>query len=308
VKKVYLYIIISAMLFGTMNTALKLGQNVLDPIQLTFLRFLIGGLVLLPPAVIELRSKERLSVREWLYMALLGFINVTVSMLLFQFGVNNMNASTSAVLFCINPVFTMLFACTLTDEVFTRNRLIAVLVAAAGFVAMARPWDLEPGNTLIGCLFMLLSAVTFSLYSVLGKKMIRRTGAISMTSFTFIIGSLFLLVPLAATGRPIVAGVTANLPLVLYVGIMVTGVGYLLYFMAIRGSDASTGSIVFFLKPAIAPVVAVVVLGEVLHLNSFVGIALILVSSCINMRESRRLAGTPCEKSERLAAARAART
>ena len=38
----------TAFLFGTMEIALKIGGNTFDPLQLTGLRFLIGGLVLLP--------------------------------------------------------------------------------------------------------------------------------------------------------------------------------------------------------------------------------------------------------------------
>jgi drug/metabolite transporter (DMT)-like permease len=61
--------------------------------------------------------------------------------------------------------------------------------------------------------------------------------------------------------------------------------------MAIRWSDASTGSIVFFLKPAIAPVVAVIVLHEVLLWNSYLGIALMLAASYVNLRESKKISG-----------------
>jgi drug/metabolite transporter (DMT)-like permease len=135
---------------------------------------------------------------------------------------------------------------------------------------------------------MLLSAIAFSLYSVLSKSMIKKAGAVTTTSLSFILGSLALLIPIVIMHKPIVAGISQNIPILLYVGICVTGLGYLFYFMAIKGSDASTGSIVFFLKPAIAPVVAVIVLHEVLLWNSFLGIALMLIASYVNLRESRK--------------------
>ncbi len=50
-KKAYIFVILTAFLFGTMEVACKLAGSELDPFQLTFLRFAIGGLILLPFAV-----------------------------------------------------------------------------------------------------------------------------------------------------------------------------------------------------------------------------------------------------------------
>lgn len=291
-KKVYICIVFSAFLFGTMNVSLKIAGASFDPLQLTFIRFLIGGLILLPFAMPDLkRGRIKLHGKDLLYLLFLGVICIPISMILFQLGIDNMNASTSAVLFCINPIFTMIFACTLSNEKFTRGRAAAVIIAAAGFIFMAKPWDLDPGNTIKGCVLMLLSAITFSLYSVLGKSMIKKVGAVTTTSMSFIFGSIVLLIPIMIMGRPVLAGIAQNIPIILYVGILVTGLGYLLYFMAIRWSDASTGSIVFFLKPAIAPVVAVIVLHEVLLWNSYLDIALMLAASYVNLRESKKISG-----------------
>ena len=74
------------------------------------------------------------------------------------------------------------------------------------------------------------------------------------------------------------AGVGDNILLVLYVGIFVTGLGYFCYFMAIKASDASTGSLAFFLKPAIAPVMAVIFMQETILWNTYVGLDLILAA------------------------------
>lgn len=57
-KKVVAYILISALLFSTMEVVLKLAGNQLDAFQITFIRFLIGGLFLLPLAIFEIK-KER---------------------------------------------------------------------------------------------------------------------------------------------------------------------------------------------------------------------------------------------------------
>ena len=55
-KRGYLYILITTLLFSSMEVALKCIAGQLNPIQLNFSRFLVGGLVLVPLAVRELKS------------------------------------------------------------------------------------------------------------------------------------------------------------------------------------------------------------------------------------------------------------
>ncbi len=74
-KKVALYIFLAAFFFGTMEISLKLAGSKLDQMQLTFLRFMVGGLLLLPFAVSEIKRKEiRINLKDYLYMLLLGIV------------------------------------------------------------------------------------------------------------------------------------------------------------------------------------------------------------------------------------------
>ena len=54
-KRGYLYIAVTTLLFSSMEVALKLISGQFNPIQLNFSRFLVGGLVLIPFAVRELK-------------------------------------------------------------------------------------------------------------------------------------------------------------------------------------------------------------------------------------------------------------
>ena len=110
----------------------------------------------------------------------------------------------------------------------------------------------------------------------------------AQTSFSFLIGSFILLIVILLMGRPVLAGTPDNLPIILYVGILVTGLGYFCYFKAIELSDAATGSFAFFLKPAIAPVLAAIILKETILWNTCVGIGLILAASLLNIMYQKR--------------------
>ena len=288
-KKAYFFVVLTAFLFGTMEVACKAAGNQLDPFQLTFLRFAIGGLILLPVAAAELKQNRiKLTAKDILILAGVGALGIPLSMVFFQLGVMNSNAATASVLICINPFFTMVFAHFFTEEKLNRNKFIVLAIGLAGLIFMIKPWNIQEGNTVIGIVYMLLAAVFFGAYTVAGKVSVQKMGIMAQTSISFILGSLILFIIILITGKPVVAGVTDSFILVLYVGIFVTGLGYYSYFMAIKNSDAATGSLAFFLKPAIAPVMAVIFLKETILWNTYIGIGLILAASYMNIRYQRK--------------------
>ena len=286
-KRVILYVCLTAFLFGTMEVALKIGGNNLDPLQLTFLRFFIGGLVLAPMAVRDAK-KEALSLsgKDLTWLLLVGIMGIPISMLSFQLGVQRCNAATAASLICLNPLFTMVIAPLFTSDKMNRRKTVAFCVGLVAAFFMIRPWDIQPGNTALGMTFMLVASVTFAAYTVMGRQSIGRLGTFPQTSISFLLGSLVLLLVMIPMGRPVVAGVPENWQVVLYCGLMVTGLGYMFYFLAIKGSDATTGSIAFFIKPAIAPILAVVILHETLYWNTIVGIALLITASSLTLYDT----------------------
>jgi drug/metabolite transporter (DMT)-like permease len=286
-KKVIALILLAAFIFSTMEVALKGMGSSIDPFQMTALRFLLGGVLLLPAGLRELKkNKVKFDMKLVGWMVLLGVLCVPGGMILFQFGILHSNASTASVIFCTNPVFIATFAHFLNEnDRFSKAKGVAIFVAAIGLIMMIRPWDIQEGNSVLGVILMLGAAAVFSLYSVVGARTLGKIGAYGQTSLAFISGSLILLIFNAIFGKPIVSGLVDNLPDFLYIGIVVTGVGYLFYFMAIKLSNATTGSITFFLKPVIAPCIAMIVLDEKILWNTLVGIALILVASYIILRE-----------------------
>ena len=306
IKKTIIGILVSGFCFGTMETALKIAGSKLDPIQMTFLRFLIAAIVLAPFAVRETRVRmnagmeqktdvsgplslrEAFSVKDLAWLFLVGAVGVALSMSCFQFGVENSNAATAAGLMCTNPLFTMLIAHFFTQEKMTGFKWIAFFLGLIAIIFMIRPWDVQEGNSPFGITMMLIAATTFGAYTVMGKRTVGRIGVFTQTSISFFFGSLILLIILCAMNRPVVAGITENLLIVLYCGVFVTGVGYLFYFIGIKASDATTGSMTFFIKPVIAPILAVLILHERVLWNTIIGIVLLIAASALTIYDAKR--------------------
>ena len=288
-KKEVLYIILTALLFSTMEVALKVAGNDLDPFQLTFIRFFMGGLFLLPFALKEMKQRRvRLNKSDVPYLFVLGMICICISMLFFQLAIMQANANLIAILISSNPLFTMIFAHFIVEDRFTRRKALVLVISLAGVAIVANPFHLGQGNTLMGILFGVIASVTFGRASAMGKLRIEKIGDVAQTSLSFLFGSFVMLFIMLFMGKPILSGIQpGHLPLILYLGIVVTGIGYYFYFEAIHMCGPSRASIVFFLKPVFAPVVALVFLREAITWNIILGIVFLLAGSILNMTKPR---------------------
>lgn len=293
----YAYIILTAVIFSTMEITGKLAVG-LNPIQLNFLRFVIGGLILLPSAVKAIKTRGiKLKKDDFYYFLGAGFLCVVVSMSLFQLAITYTKASTVAIIFSTNPVFTVLFAYIVLKEELNRGTVISILLSLIGIFFILNPFGTS--GDMKGIVLSILSAITFSMYSVMGKMRSGKYGSIALNCITFLIGDFIMLVIILISklsavrsminpdgnlnfmsNIPIFSGINGNniIPLI-FLGIVVTGLGYMFYFLAMDATSATTASVVFFIKPALAPILALIILGEKIPLNTVAGIALILIGS-----------------------------
>ena len=300
-KKGLVFIFITTFLFSTMEVVLKYIADVYDPIQLNCLRFLIGGVVLLPFALKRLKKDGiRLRPRDLLPFVWVGFIGVTVSMTLYQFAVVYADASVVAVLLSCNPLFVMIFSYFMLKEPITKSNIIAIALDLLGILIIVSPW--KTSVSIIGEILVILAAIIFALYGVCGTKYSKMYGGIVNTCFSSIAGSLLLMIFIGLTNVPSIGSALTNagldvfayiplfsgftlqsLPYFLYVCIFVTGISYACYFMAMEETSATMASLVFFFKPILAPIFALIFLNEMPTTSRVTGIVLILIGSMFNL-------------------------
>lgn len=303
-KKGYIYIALATVLFSTMEIALKEVASDFNPIQLTLSRFLIGGIFLIPLAVRSLKKRGVQVKRANLgYFAFLGLVGVVISMIFYQLAVNYAPASVVAVLFSSNTVFVMVFAFVLIREPIYRRNLLSLALELIGIVVIINPAHIK--LSLSGLLFTAIATVAFALYGVLGKKKCQEYGGLPVTCISFLFGAAELLILtllgkisfisqfLTAHGAglfasvPLLSGFTwGNIAVFLYICLGVTGAGYAFYFMAMEETSANTASLTFFFKPALAPILALIILHEIIPVNMIIGIVLILVGSMASILPS----------------------
>ncbi len=300
-KKGYVYIAITTILFSLMEIALKGLGGAFNPVQLTFTRFLIGGAVLLPLALHHLNKNHlKITKGDMAQFAMLGLIGITISMTLYQLSVVYTQASVVAVLFSSNPIFVMVFAFLLLGEPIYRRNIVALALDLVGILFVINIVHMK--LSLAGIIFVLLATITFALYGVGGKKPTVKFGGTVNTCMSFLLGGLEMVLLSLLTYIPAVAhmfsslGLTMfsriplfqgytlqNLPTFLFVCIGVTGIGYVCYFLAMESVSVNTVSLVFFFKPVLAPILAFVILRDPMPATKIIGICFILAGSLTNI-------------------------
>ena len=130
----YLYIVLCAVIFSTMEVMLKTVHGVFAPMQITCLRFLIGGILLIPFALRSMKKKGAAFTRADVgFFALTGFLCVAFSMVLYQMAVTHTKASVVAIIFSCNPIFvTVLASLLLHERIRSCSRRLAKTVTKMG--------------------------------------------------------------------------------------------------------------------------------------------------------------------------------
>lgn len=296
-KKGYICIAVTTILFSLMEIVLKTISGDFNPIQMTFTRFLIGGLVLLPVAL-KTMKKRGLKFDKSMFATFtkLGFIGICISMVFYQLAVGAVKASVVAVLFSCNPIFVMLFAAVFLRETISKNNIAALVLEVVGAVIIINPFNIQISIT--GIIYTIIATLTFALYGVMGKKHTKKYSGEVVACFGFLFGAAELMLISSVThidaaadffvskgldtfaNIPFIQGYNwSNLLAVAFVCIAVTGIGFASYFKAMELTSAAKASLVFFFKQALAPLLAFLILGEELPFNMLMGIAIILIGS-----------------------------
>ncbi len=201
-------------------------------------------------------------------------------------------ASMNAILVSTNVVFIALFAALILKERIMPASIIGIVLALFGVVLVTfnRGFTLEGGAgsiDLLGCLFSILAAILFALYSVIGKKVLVSSDPLIITALSLFSGATLLAILTAATvGFEEVAKADIKTLLILvFIGLS-NGIAYPLWFTCLKRLPAAHVSIYIYLMPVFAIILSLIIINERFSWLFWVGGALILGGIIITNRFS----------------------
>ena len=280
-KKGLFNALLTAIVFVTLEPVSKLIAGQVSPYAITFWRFAIGSLILIPFAVVKIKKEKlHITLKDMGVMTALGVLFICVSMVALQIAVKIADApSLIAVIFSSNSVFTMIFAVIIIKEKMTWQKWCTLILCTIGVIICV---DFESGTNLASVALGVFAAMSFSFYTVLSQKFTTKLGSSVQASIVFVAGSVVLLIALLISGADVIPQFSLeNLSILCYLGFVVTGIGYWSYFKAIEKSGAIMGSLAFFIKPILTPFVTFVINGIIPDIKVLVAVLFIVCGSYI---------------------------
>jgi drug/metabolite transporter (DMT)-like permease len=174
----------------------------------------------------------------------------------------------------------------LLNEPITRRRLIAIMVASLGVLAVIDPRSAQLSSSLFwGNMSLLGAAITWALYSVLVRKVSSNVDMLQASAI-MLLGGLPLTIPVSAWELftqgigPITAGIFAG---ILFLGIISTAIAMFMWNYAFAELPASVASLTFFAQPVVGTLLGWFFLGDKITPlfilgGIFIGIGIIISS------------------------------
>ena len=264
-KKAIPFVLITALCFATLEPISgQIAANI-NPAAMTAIRFIIGGLILLPFAISAIKKHNiKISFKTIFSLFLLSVLLLGASMVPLQYAVleakkANLSTAVVAIIFCCNSVFTAIFSAIILKDKISLRSWIGIFLCLLGIVISS---NITSGIGVLSVVLALVSAITMGLYTVISKKFIKAIPGVVQNSFSFIMGGIALAIVLLFINVPILptsGDLTTNLLVLAYLGIVVTGIGYAAFFKAIEFGSATVASSAFLIKPVLAPFAALLI-------------------------------------------------
>jgi drug/metabolite transporter (DMT)-like permease len=249
------------------------GQIILSPTILATARFSIASWFFAIPLARAI-IRRQISGRDLLLMAFLGQVAFSLYFWLQYTGVQQTNASISAILVVgLIPVITAVLAQLLGEEHLNPASFGALLLGFLGvavIVLPGQPHVSQRSGFIVGALCLIGNAFAFALYSNVSKRWMHNIPPLVMTGGTMISGTIGLLLlsffdPAQNRWSAIVRLDALQWLALLFLAMVCSVMAYFAYNLALTRIDASRVAVYIYCEPVIAVLFGITLLGE--HLN-----------------------------------------
>jgi drug/metabolite transporter (DMT)-like permease len=266
-------------LWSTVEVVTRTIHADIGPIELAWVRFLLGGVFLLVLLPHRLKQRGlRLDRKIVIFCLWMCWPGIIISSIALQIGLTAAGAAVVATVYGTAPLFVMGLSRIVLGDPMTLPRVGGLICGVLGIacLSLGKP---SPEFSLIGVACALCAAASFSIWTVFVKRSAGSYAGLPVTALCCAFGVLFM-TPLAwfEGGGFDVPSLTRNAGAVLYLAIGGTGVAYWLYFTGLEHVDATRAMSVILLKPPAATLLAAFWLGEPLTWNIVVALGLILTA------------------------------
>lgn len=259
----------------------------IPPLIFGYYRFVLASLIFIVIMIVR-RDYFSFKKSDWPLLIWLAILAIPINQGFFLMGLSLTPPSHPALLYATSPVWVYLISVWRGEEHFTKVKSAGIAIALIGVTA----FFLEKGiamalGDLLGDFFILIAVWAWAAYSVFGRPLAQRRGAVAVTAAALILGTLFYM--------PLGLYLTANFNIfsfsiigwsgIIYTAIMTSVILYTLWYWIIKRMEPSRAAVFSNLQPVLTAILSYFIMGERLSITSILSGLVILIGVYITQRQ-----------------------
>ncbi len=272
----YLLLVLLALIWASAFFNIKIATYSFGPVTIAFLRVFFGAIPVLLLCYYKDIKIEAFS-KDWYWFALIGFINLVAPFFLIAYGIKSVQSNLAAILMSTTPLSSTVLGHFYTkNEKFNFIKTFGILIGFSGILYLFSDNLLIDENNFISALLILLGSTCYVIGGVLTLKISKKKN--ENVTGSILIWATIILVPLVSfIEQPwnLVPRVDSIIS-VIYLGLVSTGIAWLLRFRILVKNGLIFQSQVSYLIPIFGTILSYIFLKELI--TTKVLISLIAVS------------------------------
>jgi len=279
----YFYVLVQQLIGSTTHIVAQDASQHIEPGLLLLLRSTGASLVFLILLFVTERRWNvfhRIQREDIGRMLLLGMLNVPLNQLLYLHGVKYTTPANSALLYAMTPAFVFLFTSVLHSERPSWRKALGIIIAfvGTGILMFEEGISLRAEHT-TGNILIFIAVIAWSLFTMLGRPLVLKYGAVYVTAVNMILGTILYLPFGILSSNFSVLTSMANVSWVevAYLALIASVLNYLLWYAALVKLEATRVAIFQNLQPIITTSLALFLGRAVLTGQFLIGAVLALI-------------------------------
>ena len=275
----YFLLTILSLIWASAFFNIKIATYSFGPVTIAFLRVFFGAIPVLLLCYFKNIKVEAFS-KDWHWFAMIGFINLVAPFFLIAYGVKSVQSNLAAILMSTTPLSSTVLAHFYTkNEKFNLIKTIVILIGFSGIVFLFSDNLLIDENNFVSALLILLGSTCYVVGGVLTLKISKKknenvTGSILIWAIIILLPLTFLIEqPFQTMPR------TDSLISAIYLGIVPSGIAWLLRFRILTTNGLIFQSQVSYLIPIFGTILGYIFLKELITTKVLIS----LIAVCIGI-------------------------
>ena len=273
----YLLLTLLALIWASAFFNIKIATYSFGPITIAFLRVFFGAIPVLLLCYFKNIKIEAFS-KDWYWFALIGFINLVAPFFLIAYGIKSVQSNLAAILMSTTPLSsTILGHFYLKNEKFNFIKTFGILIGFSGILYLFSDNLLIDENNFISALLILLGSTCYVIGGVLTLQISKKknenvTGSILIWAVIILIPMVILIEqPWNITPR------LDSVVSVIYLGLVSTGIAWLLRFRILVKNGLIFQSQVSYLIPIFGTILSFIFLREIITIKVLISLIAVIV-------------------------------